>query len=103
MPVFTAKHNELKLQEQGQSADSLGKIDMLGTIKLPKNMKLISGNLPESNYDSDREKKQKKTKKEVDLTHKIRPESMLDEIAEDKEAEDQDVQGVQSSNRRQYR
>jgi hypothetical protein len=30
---------------------------MLGTIKLPKNMKLISGNLPESNYESDKEKK----------------------------------------------
>jgi|TARA_B110000285_G_scaffold232059_1_gene302243 hypothetical protein len=57
MPVFTAKHNELKLQEQGQSLDQLGKIDMLGTIKLPKNMKLISGNLPESNYESDKEKK----------------------------------------------
>ena len=41
MPVFVAKHNELKLQEQGQQADSLTKIDMLGTIKLPHNLKLI--------------------------------------------------------------
>lgn len=104
MPVFTAKHNELKLQEQGQSLDQLGKIDMLGTIKLPKNMKLISGNLPESNYESDKEKKQKKQKrKDIDSSHIIRPDSMLDEIAEDKEAEDQEIGGIQSSNRRQYR
>ena len=52
MPIFIAKHNELKLQEQGQSADSedgLAKsINMLGTIKLPSNMKLIQGNLPGS-------------------------------------------------------
>ena len=33
----------------------------------------------------------------------IRPDSMLDEIAEDKEAEDQEIGGIQSSNRRQYR
>ena len=36
MPVFIAKHNELKLQEQGQSAgDTDYRVDMLGTIKLP--------------------------------------------------------------------
>jgi len=56
MPVFIAKHNELKL-EQGQAYDSVNKIDMLGTIKLPQNMKLIQGNLPQSDYDSDRENK----------------------------------------------
>lgn len=50
MPVFIAKHNELKaLQEQGQSAyDEENKIDMLGTIKLPSNLKLLSKKLPES-------------------------------------------------------
>ena len=47
MPVFTAKHNELKLQEQGQSSDG-NKIDMLGTIKLPLNMKMLTGKLPGS-------------------------------------------------------
>jgi len=64
MPIFIAKHNELKLQEQGQSAeseDSLAKsINMLGTIKLPNNMKLIQGNLPSSNYETDKPKKEKK-------------------------------------------
>jgi len=52
MPVFIAKHNELKLQEQGQSAES-DHMNLLGTIKLPMNMKLINQNLPGSNYESD--------------------------------------------------
>ena len=57
MPVFVAKHNELKLQEQGQSADSneLTKtFDMLGTIKVPLNMNLIQKGLPSSNYETDK-------------------------------------------------
>ena len=57
---------------------------MLGTIKLPKNMKLITGTLPESNYESDRPKRSKNDKSEI-----RRNDSVLDEIAEDKE-EDQD-------------
>jgi hypothetical protein len=35
-------------------------MNMLGTIKMPMNMKLIQENLPSSNYESDRPKKQKK-------------------------------------------
>jgi hypothetical protein len=30
---------------------------MLGTIRLPSNLKLLGDKLPESNYDSDRENK----------------------------------------------
>ena len=66
MPVFVAKHNELKLQEQGQSADSdLHKtFDMLGTIKVPLNMNLIQKGLPSSNYETDKPaKKEKKMSK----------------------------------------
>ena len=33
---------------------------MLGTIKVPFNMKLISEKLPVSNYDSDNKKKERK-------------------------------------------
>lgn len=60
---------------------------MLGTIKLPKNMKLISGNLPESNYETDRPKRSKK-----DNQNQIRAgnDSVLDEIIEDGE-EDQEI------------
>ena len=57
------KHNELKLQEQGQSSES---INMLGTIKLPSNLKLIQSNLPGSNYDSDKESKRPKKKHDLD-------------------------------------
>jgi hypothetical protein len=96
MPVFTAKHNELKLQEQGQSSEGIGKIDMLGTIKLPKNMKLISGNLPESNYESDRPSKSSKKNTNVD-----RIESILDEIVEVNEPDRDDNQN--SANKRQHR
>lgn len=50
MPVFVAKHNELKLQEQGQEAGSNQKLEMLGTIRVPQNMSLLKSNLPEKNY-----------------------------------------------------
>ena len=50
MPVFMTKHNDLKLQEQGQE------LNMLGTIKMPLNMKLIQGELPGSNYETDKPK-----------------------------------------------
>jgi hypothetical protein len=50
---------------------------MLGTIKLPKNMKLISGNLPESNYDSDRPSKSSKKGTKIEKN-----DSYLDEIVE---------------------
>lgn len=53
MPVFVAKHNELKLQEQGQEADCQN-VDMLGTIRLPQNLRMLKSNLPGSNYESDR-------------------------------------------------
>ena len=54
---------------------------MLGTIKLPHNMKLIQGNLPESNYDSDKESKKDETPayKAKKLLNSDDP---LDEIAE---------------------
>lgn len=74
---------------------------MLGTIKLPKNMKLISGNLPESNYESDRPKKSKN-----DERSQIRgnADSVLDEIVEDKEEDQENLaSGLQSANRRNYR
>lgn len=67
MPVFVAKHNEYKLQEQGQAAD-IG-IDMLGTIRVPLNMALLKSNLPGSNYESDRPRPE--------------PSSMLPDVPED--------------------
>ena len=68
-----AKHNELKL-EQGQHAEdhSCLSIDMLGTIKLPNNMKLMQNNLPSSNYKTDRPKKKKQD--EIKILDQIKEE-----------------------------
>lgn len=52
MPVFIAKHNEYNLKDPFDFEDELP-LNMLGTIRLPQNMKLV--NLPKSNYDSDEE------------------------------------------------
>lgn len=87
LPVFTAKHNEGKLQEQGQSAEN---INMLGTIKLPSNLKLISDNLPGSNYDSDKSDKDppSSTKKvKINKPKRQSPDLGLDEIKEVNENE----------------
>lgn len=52
MPVFVAKHNELKLQEQGQSADDESPynktFEMLGTIKVPLNLGSLKNVLPDN-------------------------------------------------------
>ena len=81
MPVFTEKHNELKLQEQGQSSDG-NKIDMLGTIKLPLNMKMLTGKLPGSQYESDKPVVPKSSKK------RHANDSILDEIEEERDDND---------------
>ena len=57
---------------------------MLGTIKMPMNMKLIHENLPSSNYESDKPKKPKQ-----DAPPPI--ESKMAPIAEE-EPEDRNVQ-----------
>jgi hypothetical protein len=88
MPVFTAKHNELKLQEQGQSSDG-NRMDMLGTIKLPLNMKLLTGKLPGSQYESDNHAPKSSTKKRTGN------DSILDEIEEVHEDHDNHLQSAQ--------
>lgn len=87
MPVFTEKHNELKLQEQGQSSDG-NKIDMLGTIKLPLNMKMLTGKLPGSQYESDKPVVPKSTKK------RQANDSILDEIEEERDDNDYVLQSA---------
>ena len=51
LPVFTAKHNEL--QEQGQQSEPMNssEINMLGTIRLPSNLKLMEGNYTAKVWD----------------------------------------------------
>ena len=55
MPVFIAKYNEIR-EEQARDFDendllqSDGYTDLLGTIKIPRNLKLLSERLPKSNF-----------------------------------------------------
>lgn len=57
MPVFIARHNEIREERarefDGQELLGNGKgevVDLLGTIKVPRNLKLLSERLPKSNY-----------------------------------------------------
>ena len=56
MPVFIAKYNEHKaelgLGEQGSAAD------LLGTIRMPRNLSLLTERLPKSQYESDRKEEE---------------------------------------------
>jgi len=55
---------------------------MLGTIKVPLNMKQLQVNLPKSQYDNDKQEKMKKEKKK-------------DFVLDDKEHNDRDLQKIQ--------
>jgi len=59
MPVFVGKYNEIRENKVKDFEDENTLDDqnqLLGTIKVPKNLRLLSERLPKSNY----EKKQKK-------------------------------------------
>lgn len=52
MPVFVAKYNEIReTKAKDFEDDDLYGDQLLGTIKVPKNLKLLSERLPKSNYD----------------------------------------------------
>lgn len=48
MPVFIAKYNENK-----DEFDNLGATGLLGTIKVPRNLSLLSDRLPKAQYDDE--------------------------------------------------
>jgi hypothetical protein len=55
MPVFVARYNEIreeKVKDYHETESQLvdGYDDLLGTIKVPRNLKLLSERLPKSNY-----------------------------------------------------
>ena len=58
---------------------------MLGTIKLPPGMKLMQANLPSSNYDTDKQKKEKESKR----ASALKSNDGLHKINEENEYEDQ--------------
>jgi hypothetical protein len=51
MPVFIAKYNEHKNDLSDDMGDPTA---LLGTIKIPRNLSLLTERLPKSQYDSDR-------------------------------------------------
>lgn len=57
MPVFISKYNEGKLKtipdlDKAEEEINTGEMNLLGTIKIPKNMRLLTERLPKSNFDS---------------------------------------------------
>ena len=53
MPVFIAKHNEIresKVKDFDDDEQGSG-LDLLGTIKVPKNLRLLTERLPKSNFN----------------------------------------------------
>ena len=54
MPVFIAKHNEIR-ESKGKDFDDDDQgaqgMDLLGTIKVPKNLRLLTERLPKSNFN----------------------------------------------------
>jgi hypothetical protein len=65
MPVFIARYNEIR-EEKARDFDhdeifnADEAIDLLGTIKVPRNLKLLSERLPKSNY-GDKNRKSEST------------------------------------------
>lgn len=72
---------------------------MLGTIKLPHNLKLIQGNLPGSDYDSDKQKKEDLNA--LNMKKMGSSDEPLDEIGEVNEEEPLGV--LSSARKRNYR
>ena len=64
---------------------------MLGTIKVPLNMKQLQVNLPKSQYDNDKEKMKVEKKKEFGLDDKEHNDRALQKIQEETEYEDDRV------------
>jgi hypothetical protein len=51
MPVFIAKYNEHKNDLSDDMSDPTA---LLGTIKIPRNLSLLTERLPKSQYESDK-------------------------------------------------
>jgi hypothetical protein len=52
MPVFIAKYNESKRDGQGLFGEESK--ELIGTIRVPKNLSLLAERLPASQYETDK-------------------------------------------------
>ena len=60
MPVFIAKYNEIReIKAKDFEDDEQGgtELDLLGTIRVPKNLRLLTERLPKSQFGAKEEKK----------------------------------------------
>ena len=69
MPVFIAKYNEQK-SSANLGAYGSEPLDLIGTIKVPKNLSLLQDRLPASQYDEDRDLKMLMPSKQVSSSKK---------------------------------
>ena len=53
MPVFIAKYNESKRESSGGFGQEPA--DLIGTIKVPRNLSLLTERLPASQYETDKQ------------------------------------------------
>ena len=70
MPVFIAKYNEIREEkakdfEENENLQTDGYLDLLGTIKVPRNLKLLSERLPKSNFGEDKKRSRSTGKREA--------------------------------------
>ena len=75
MPVFIAKYNESK--RDGYGTFGAEQMDLIGTIKVPKNLSLLAERLPASQYETD--------KKAAAVIPNVYDHSRLGEIREEEE------------------
>lgn len=82
MPVCIAKYNESRQdvnleQEQGDG------MDLLGTIRVPRNLSLLTERLPKSQYDDDKKQQQRNDQGQGIRTHEPQAPMGLHSIAEE--------------------
>ena len=68
MPVFIAKYNEIresKAKDFDDEEQIEGGLDLLGTIRVPKNLRLLTERLPKSNFEKAEKMKEKTVLEEV--------------------------------------
>jgi len=68
MPVFIAKYNEIRESKAKDFDDEEqidGGLDLLGTIRVPKNLRLLTERLPKSNFEKAEKMKEKTVLEEV--------------------------------------
>jgi hypothetical protein len=84
MPVFIAKYNEGKMKsladlvQPDEEETGMGEMDLLGTIRVPKNMRLLTERLPKSNFDNGKEKATVESEKPAKVKSTLKKQKLYD-------------------------